>query len=145
MEKGGNVFMGASGSAKVQSMVTAFGVKALQPVQDHFNFEPSLTSKDHDVIWTQSLVRRAALLVSIQKPLLVKGWGMELDLDTNALVFPLVQASPTSQFQDGKKKKSQLLGEEIVLACALQARNNARFVLLGSFDSLSDKFVFFQL
>ncbi|KAI8616390.1 Dolichyl-diphosphooligosaccharide--protein glycosyltransferase subunit WBP1 [Chytriomyces sp. MP71] len=78
-------------------------------------------------------------------PLVFKGVGHRLT-GKNPLIAPLIQGNPTSfSYLESTKGKtapsaSAIVGHNLVLVSALQARNNARVVFSGSVELFSNQF-----
>lgn len=122
MNAGGNILIGSSGPSTptLREILKNFGMEALEgELQDHFKFRGT-----HDTFYAQ---------FHEDRKLLYKGIGHRLD-SVNPLVFPLVLA-PETVVAD----KNQAAGQDICLVSALQARNNARLVFVGSMDWMSNK------
>jgi oligosaccharyltransferase complex subunit beta len=121
-------------------------------VIDHFEYhgeDRSLLRATNFVEDRGSILRKtlsSSTSNSPTKPLLWRGVGQNIDAG-NALAFSAVTAFSTSYCPTKKgfmSKKSPLrdfTGTTISLVSLVQARNNARVAITGSFASLSDEFM----
>jgi oligosaccharyltransferase complex subunit beta len=81
-----------------------------------------------------------------KKPVIFSGIGMSLDPDNilgfHALVAPTTSysTSPVKEITSKIAEKGLLIGNQIGLVTAIQARNNARLLFSGSLDLFSDKY-----
>ncbi|KAI9096573.1 Dolichyl-diphosphooligosaccharide--protein glycosyltransferase subunit WBP1 [Phlyctochytrium arcticum] len=141
---GGNILLAASSdiSEPLRDFAYEFSVDfdpAGSAVQDHFH------AVHHDAglfLATKHVGSDAIIPKSARGPILFRGVGHRVT-KKNQLVQPLLVASSTafSFVADGKEELTGdiLLGNEIALVSAMQARNNARVVFAGSVDMFSDK------
>jgi oligosaccharyltransferase complex subunit beta len=116
-------------------------------VVDHFNYDATSATEKHDV-----------LLLNRPNPLrpdvvdffggdgllaLPKTVGQTLG-NVSPLLTPILKA-PTTAYPYNPKEEGETVedvfatGSQLALISALQARNSARFVVLGSLESLQDK------
>lgn len=116
-------------------------------VVDHFNYDTVSAAEKHDVI----LVSRP----NPSRPDLVNFFGGSGLLalpqtvgqtlgNTSPLVAPILKAPVTAYAYNPKEDAESVedvfaTGSQLSLISALQARNSARFVVLGSLESLQDK------
>jgi oligosaccharyltransferase complex subunit beta len=112
-------------------------------VIDHFNFD----SSDHGqhtllVIDPENIVPASIIFEKpIEAPILFEGIGQDIEEDS-ALLFSVLSATSTSysHLPERKIEDLQVAGKKTSLVTALQARNNARVVFVGSLELFSDKF-----
>lgn len=114
---------------------------------DHFNYDTTSASENHDVL---VVPRPNALRPDVVNffggdGLLAvpKAVGQSLG-NTSPLIAPILKA-PTTAYSYNPKEENDAAedifatGSQIALISALQARNSARFTVLGSLDMLKDK------
>lgn len=153
VDNGGNLLVGLDGRVTdtVRSTVAEFGVESdteETAVIDHFNY-----STDHDEGDHTTLSYSASGFYSDSKPfqpalgkptdkLLFQGVGLQV-AKTNQLVAPIMTASKTAYSWTPNKVVTSMpmvLGQEMTLISALEAKNNARVVVSGSLKFFSDEF-----
>ena len=116
-------------------------------VVDHFNYDTVSASEKHDVL----LVNRPTLSRSDVVDFfggegilaLPNAVGQTLG-NNNPLLTPLLKAPATGYAYNPKDDTEGVedvfaTGSQLALVSAMQARNSARFVVLGSLESLQDK------
>ena len=116
-------------------------------VVDHFNYDRTSASDKHDVL----LVPRPGQLRPDLKEFfggagilaLPNTVGQALG-NTSPLLAPILAAPETSYCYNPKEDNEQMedlfaTGTQLALITAMQARNSARFTVLGSFGMLSNK------
>lgn len=116
-------------------------------VVDHFNYDTLSAPQQHDVL----VVPRPAPLRDDVKPLFSgdgvlafpRTAGQALG-NKSPLVAPIVRAPITAYSYDSKDKEQGMdesfaSSTQISLVSAMQARNSARFTVVGSAESLQDK------
>jgi len=112
-------------------------------VIDHFHFAASdegqhtLIAADASDIVSSSIIFEK----SIDAPVLFKGIGQDIEEDS-ALLFSVLHGSSTSYSHNPEEKVEDLhvAGKKTSLVTALQARNNARVVFVGSLELFSNHF-----
>lgn len=152
---GGNVLLGLSSesgtSSAVSSLLLEFDI-SLSPdkssvVVDHFNYDSVSAAEKHDVLL---LPRPGPLRPDVLNffggaGLLAvpKAVGQTLG-NSNALLAPVLKA-PVTAYPYNPKEEAQSVeevfaaGSQLALVSAMQARNSARFTVLGSLEMLQDK------
>jgi len=149
VDAGGNIIVAAdveTGDA-IRELVSEVGVEIDESgnsVIDHFNFD----GKDvgyHTLIRTSpdNLINSDHIVKKGGNGCLYHGTGLATDL-SNPLVFNILTASSSAYShnpQEMIKDYPHAVGKNTVLIAGLQARNNARVVVLGSIDFLSDDFL----
>jgi oligosaccharyltransferase complex subunit beta len=151
----GNILVALSGESAtpsaINSLLLEFNIHLppdrLSVVVDHFNYDSTSASERHDV-----------LVVSVPKPLRkdVKNYfagpgplavpravGQVLGNDS-PLLAPILRAPSTAYSYNPKDDAESVddlfaAGQQLALVTAMQARNSARFTVLGSVEMLEDK------
>ncbi|XP_061197195.1 dolichyl-diphosphooligosaccharide--protein glycosyltransferase 48 kDa subunit-like isoform X3 [Saccostrea echinata] len=149
IDGGGNVLVAASSDIgdPIRELATECGVEfdyEKTAVIDHLNYDIKDQGKHTMVIADSKNLLDAPLIVGSKNinPLLYRGVGMVADPE-NPLVLSVLHASSTaySFFPDKPiDDYPHAVGKNTLLVAALQARNNARVVFLGSLDFFSDEF-----
>jgi len=148
VDAGGNIIVAAdveTGDA-IRELASEVGVEIDESgnsVIDHFNFD----KKDvgyHTLIRTSpdNLINSDHIVKKAGNSCLYYGTGLATD-SSNPLVVNILTASSTAYThnpQEMIKDYPHAVGKNTVLIAGLQARNNARVVVLGSIDFLSDDF-----
>jgi len=127
-------------AAEVGVEIDEAGTKVI----DHTSFDEvnddgshtTISIKPEQIIDAPKLVGARAGAISFD------GVGMKLD-PSNKRVFPIAVGSRFSYSwypQDKINEYPLAIGEDLVLVAGLQARNNARVVIAGSYAMFSDKF-----
>jgi len=106
----------------------------------------SLDSSDRNTVVLDKVSGFAQAIVANASNVLFKGVGHQFN-EENPLVFPVLNANPSSISWDMSAKGSPsshpnsvyAVGSEISLVSVSQTRNNARILLVGSMELLSDK------
>ena len=119
-------------------------------VVDHFNYDATSASDHHDVVL---LPAPAALRPDVKNlfgpatpvdELLAFPRGVGQTLGNGPLLAPIVRA-PRTAYSYNPKEQGEVVdelfaaGAQLSLVSAVQARNSARFVVVGSAEMLSDK------
>jgi oligosaccharyltransferase complex subunit beta len=110
-------------------------------VIDHFNFDASDDGK-HTLLVANAATDAAKVIAGSVSPLVFRGIGHTLEEDSE-LLFPLVQAADTAYSANPDAALTEYphsTGKTTTLVSAMQARNNARVVFVGSVEFFSDKF-----
>ncbi|KAH0846515.1 Dolichyl-diphosphooligosaccharide--protein glycosyltransferase subunit wbp1 [Fonsecaea pedrosoi] len=152
---GGNVLLGLSSDAGTPSAISSLLLEfdiSLSPdkssvVVDHFNYDTVSAAEKHDVL----LVERPGQL----RPDVVNFFGGDGTLavpkavgqtlgNTSPLLAPILKAPATAYAYNPKDEaesveESFATGSQLALVSAMQARNSARFTVLGSLEMLQDK------
>jgi len=153
VDHGGNVLIGLDSrlTDTMRVAVSEFGVTADMEdyaVIDHFNFSNDYDEGDHT-----TLSYKVSEYYSEAKPfspssraaddaLLFQGVGMSVS-KSNQLVAPVMTASKTAySYLTNEKVNSMpmVLGQEMTLIAAQEARNNARVVISGSLKFFGNDF-----
>lgn len=153
---GGNVLLGLSSASGTPSAISsllleldiALPADRSSVVVDHFNYDTLSSSEKHDVLL---LPRPNALRPDVVNFFggagvlaLPNTVGQSLG-NTSPLLAPILRASKTAFSYSPSEEDPEAgddgfaTGTQISLISAMQARNSARFTVLGSFDMLSDK------
>lgn len=152
---GGNILLALSSDATtpaaISSLLLEFDIALpsdrTSQVVDHFNYDTLSSSEHHNVV----LVSRPGPL----RPDVVNFFGGDGLLaipkavgqtlgNTSPLIAPILKAPMTSYVHNPKEEADSetdvsATGSQISLISALQARNSARFTVLGSLEMLQDK------
>ncbi|KAK2743377.1 oligosaccharyl transferase glycoprotein complex, beta subunit [Onygenales sp. PD_40] len=151
----GNILLALSGGSPTPSAVNSLLLELdinLSPdrspvVVDHFNYDTLSSPEQHDVL----LVPRPQSLRPDVKSYFSgdglvafpKAAGQSLGV-SSPLLAPILRAPETAYSYDTKEQEQTVddsfaMGSQIALISAMQARNSARFTVLGSVESLEDK------
>ncbi|CAG5129062.1 unnamed protein product [Candidula unifasciata] len=149
IDGGGNVLIAASSNIgdPVRELATECGVEFDEEgtaVIDHLNYDVADEGKHTLIVADTENLLKAPLIVGdkINSPLLFRGVGMVSDPE-NPLVLNVLHASSTAYSYKPDEKIDEFplaVGSSTLLIAALQARNNARVVFVGSLDFFSDQF-----
>lgn len=152
---GGNVLLGLSADSSTPSSISSLLLEfdiSLSPdrasvVVDHFNYDTISAAEKHDVL----LIPRPGSLRPDVKNFfggdgvlaLPKAVGQSLG-NTSPLLVPILKAPATAYTYNPKEEGESMedpfaTGSQLVLISAIQARNSARFTVLGSLEMLEDK------
>lgn len=155
MNKDGNVLLALSGKSTTASAISSLlleldlhlPVDRSSVTVDHFNYDTLSASDKHDVL----LLHRPGKLRSDTKAFF-DGEGVVAFPravphtlgDANPLIAPILRAPATAYSYNPKEDASSVedvaaTGSQLALVSAMQARNSARFTLLGSVESLQDQ------
>lgn len=155
MNKDGNIILALSGKSTTPSAITSLLLELdiHQPtdrssvVVDHFNYDTLSASDNHDVL----LLQRPGPLrpdtkdffggkdvLAIPRPA-----PQTLSAD-DALLAPILRAPVTAYSHNPKEESVSAedvgaTGSQLAIVSAMQSRNSARFTVLGSVESLEDK------
>ncbi|KAI1343586.1 Dolichyl-diphosphooligosaccharide--protein glycosyltransferase subunit WBP1 [Xylariaceae sp. FL0016] len=119
-------------------------------VVDHFNYDTISASEKHDVLLLEPpQALRPGVVNLLDSRHLGEGRlafpaGMGQALGSGALLTPILRAPQTSYSYHPKEQTEAVddlfaSGAQLSLVSAMQARNSARFTVVGSADMLSDK------
>ncbi|EGD75293.1 oligosaccharyltransferase OST48 [Salpingoeca rosetta] len=147
VDNGGNVLVAGSEDigAPLRDFASEVGFEfdeAGNAVIDHV----SHADDDHTLVASTNVVDVEVMTGgALKKPVLFRGVGMIAD-DANPLAVSVLRASSTAYTGAAAAGRSAdeplALGGDVVLAGAMQARNNARVVLTGSIDMFSNELIF---
>jgi oligosaccharyltransferase complex subunit beta len=152
---GGNILLTLSSDAVIPSAIHSLLLELdihLSPdrtsvVVDHFNYDASSSPEKHDVLL---LPRPGPLRPDVKSffggeglVAVPKAVGQALG-NTSPLLAPILSASSTAYSYNPKEEAESIedplaTGRQISLVSAMQARNSARFTVVGSLDMLADK------
>lgn len=153
--KDGNVLLALSGKSTTPSAISSLLLELdlhlsndrSSVVVDHFNYDTISASDKHDVL----LLQRPGQLRPDTKAFF-DGDGVlafpravpQTLGDSNNLIAPVLRAPVTSYSYNPKEETPAAeditaTGSQLALVSAMQARNSARFTILGSVESLEDK------
>ncbi|KAI5861062.1 Dolichyl-diphosphooligosaccharide-protein glycosyltransferase 48kDa subunit [Durotheca rogersii] len=119
-------------------------------VVDHFNYDISSSPEKHDVLLLPPPGPLRPDIKDFFAPTSTDGEfiafpnGMGQALGPGALLSPILRA-PSTSYSYNPKEQAEVIddlfasGAQLSLVSTLQARNSARFTVLGSADMLSDK------
>lgn len=121
-------------------------------VVDHFNYDVSSAADQHDVLLVPPPTPLRPSIADVFGPaeptdaLLALPRTVGQTLGAGALLAPIVRAPRTAYSYNPKEQGEALTGDELFaageqlsLVSAMQARNSARFTVLGSAEMLADK------
>ncbi|KAF7492395.1 Dolichyl-diphosphooligosaccharide--protein glycosyltransferase 48 kDa subunit [Sarcoptes scabiei] len=151
IDRGGNVLVAVNENVgeAVRELAIECGVEIDEEgaqVIDHFNYDIEDEGKHTRIVVDSSNLIDAKMIVGEKSkinPILFKGIGMITD-PKNPLVLDVLKGSSTSYSHNPSKPITEyphVVGKNTVLISALQARNNARVVFVGSLDFFSDSFL----
>ena len=154
---GGNVLLALSSEtatpSAISSLLLEFDISLPldrnSHVVDHFNYDAKSSADDHNVLL---LPKAQPLRPDVMdffgwegKGLLAVPKAIGQTLGTaSPLIYPILKAPETSYMHNPKEEAGDeqdisATGSQIALVSALQARNSARFTVLGSLEMLQDK------
>ncbi|XP_074654507.1 dolichyl-diphosphooligosaccharide--protein glycosyltransferase 48 kDa subunit-like [Tubulanus polymorphus] len=149
IDGGGNVLVAANSNIgePIRELASECGVEFDEEktaVIDHLNYDVSDTGKHTTIVANPDNLIKSEMMVGKEKvaPLLFRGIGMVADPE-NPLVLSVLHASSTAYSFNPDKNIDDYphaVGKNTLLISALQARNNARVVFVGSIDFFSDQF-----
>lgn len=155
MNAGGNILLALSASSSTPSAISSLLLELdinISPdrssvVVDHFNYDTTSSSEKHDAL----LVSRPGQLRPDVKNFfggdgilaLPNTVGQTLG-NASPLLAPILNAPETAYTYNPKEEGEQMedvfaTGKQLALVSAMQARNSARFTVLGSVDMLKNK------
>ena len=131
-------------------LINSFGVDMHELgslVYDHFsNIHPS----DALTVSTNNVVKNSVFVQDLSKPVLYRGiytiWyllgaGLSLTLYETNQVYGVVRGSETAYSKKLDQDETIVVGSNVVYVAATQGRNNARVVITGGWDIVSDEFL----
>ncbi|XP_064643325.1 dolichyl-diphosphooligosaccharide--protein glycosyltransferase 48 kDa subunit-like [Lineus longissimus] len=150
IDGGGNVLVAASSAVgePIRELGSECGVEFDEEktaVIDHLNYDTSDQGKHTLIVADPDNLIDSDMIVGKKRnvsPLLFRGVGMTADSD-NPLVLNVLHASSTAYSFNPDKTIDDYphaVGKNTLLISALQARNNARVVFIGSLEFFSDEF-----
>lgn len=149
IDGGGNVLVAASSNVgdNIRELATECGIELDEEktaVIDHLNYDTADLGKHTLIVADPKNLLDAPMIVGnkISSPLLFRGVGMVADPE-NPLVMNVLHASSTAYSFNPDLKIDDYphaVGKNTLLVAALQARNNARVMFVGSIDFFSDEF-----
>lgn len=150
IDNGGNVLVAANKNVgdAIRELAVECGLEIDEEgaqVVDHFNYDVADDGMHTLVVVDSSNLINAKTIVGDKakiNPILFRGIGMVSD-PKNPLVLDVLKGTSTSYSHNPTKKITEYplaVGRNAVLISALQARNNARVVFVGSLDFFSDDF-----
>ncbi|KAI5286368.1 oligosaccharyl transferase glycoprotein complex, beta subunit, partial [Ascosphaera atra] len=151
----GNILLALSGGSPTPNAIGSFLLEldlVLSPdraplIVDHFNYDTLSAKDDHDVLL---LERPGALRQGLKSFFAGDGIiafpraaGQAFGISSE-LVAPILRAPPTAYSYDKKAPEGEVddtfaTGSQVALVSAMQARNNARLSVVGSVESLQDR------
>ncbi|CAG2227728.1 dolichyl-diphosphooligosaccharide--protein glycosyltransferase 48 kDa subunit-like [Mytilus galloprovincialis] len=148
IDGGGNVLVAASSQVgdTIRELATECGVELDEEktaVIDHLNYDMADQGKHTLIVAEPKNLLDAPMVVGskISSPFLFRGVGMVADQE-NPLVMNVLHASSTAYSFNPDTKIDDYphaVGKNTLLVAALQARNNARVVFVGSLEFFSDE------
>ena len=150
----GNILFALSGDSPTPAAISSLLLELdihLPPdrtslVVDHFNYDTASSNEQHDVL----LIPQPSPIRSDVKNffggdgtlVFPRAVAQELG-NTSPLLVPIVRAKPTAYTRNPKdevdsEEEPFAVGSQIALVSALQARNSARFSVLGSVEALEN-------
>ncbi|XP_050204992.1 dolichyl-diphosphooligosaccharide--protein glycosyltransferase 48 kDa subunit-like [Mercurialis annua] len=149
VDAGHDLIIAADSSASdlIRSIATECGVDfdddSTAVVVDHQSYAVSEISGDHTLIAASDFIESDVILgkSKIEAPVLFKGIAHSANAANN-LAFQVLSASPSAYSANPSSKLSSppsLTGKSISLVSVMQARNNARIMITGSLDMLSNR------
>ncbi|KAI3383652.1 hypothetical protein SNEBB_009240 [Seison nebaliae] len=155
VDAGGNIFVAASTEMGngIRELLAESGVEVdddNSPLIDHKNFNDKFdVDGNHETIELSTKnLNDGKIITGIDKTtngkLLFKGTALQMDKENQLLIKVL---SGNVESYTGNSDGSRLteyphaIGKTAALVVALQARNNARMVMIGSLDFLSNEFI----
>lgn len=157
VDNGGNVLIGLDSRVTdtVRATASEFGVETdteEYSVIDHFNYDDQLDEGEHTILSykVNQFYSDARPFLPLNKrdsktnsdSILFEGIGMELNKNNN-LVAPILSASQTAYSGIPNSIVNSMpfvLGKDMALISALEAKNNARVLISGSLKFFSDEF-----
>ncbi|KAL4788649.1 Dolichyl-diphosphooligosaccharide--protein glycosyltransferase subunit WBP1 [Aspergillus varians] len=154
LDSDGNILLALSGKSATPSAVSSLLLEfdlhlptdRSSVAVDHFNYDTLSASEKHDVL----LLERPDKLRADTKDyfggegVLAVPSASPHTLGDNSLLAPILRAPTTAYSYNPKDDVGSVeevfaTGSQLSLVSAMQARNSARFTLLGSVESLKDK------
>ncbi|RLM85929.1 dolichyl-diphosphooligosaccharide--protein glycosyltransferase 48 kDa subunit [Panicum miliaceum] len=146
IDAGHDMILAADSSASdlIRGIATECGDPEAMVI-DHINYAVTDVDGDHTLIAGDDLIQSDVILGSkkIEAPVLFRGIGHTAN-PSNSLVLKVLSASPSAYSANPKTKLASppsVTGSAISLVSVMQARNNARVLVSGSFDLFSNRFL----
>jgi oligosaccharyltransferase complex subunit beta len=151
----GNILLALSGESQVSAQVVSLLLELdihLSPerssvVIDHFNFDAASSPERHDVLVLAAptpIRKDVKNFFGSDAPLIVPRAVGQVLGESTPLLAPILRA-PSTAYSYNPKEDSETAddvfasGTQLSLVSALQARNSARFAVIGSVEMLDDK------
>ena len=155
MKKDGNIILALSGKSTTHSAISSLLIELdlhlptdrSSVVVDHFNYDTLSASDNHDVL----LLQRPGQLRPDTKAFFGGEGVLALPRaapqtlgNNNPLLAPILRAPATAYSHNPKEDAFNAedvgaTGSQLAIVSSMQARNSARFTVLGSVESLEDK------
>ena len=155
IQKNGNILLTLSGESSTPSAISSLLLELdihlpqdrTSLVVDHFNYDTLSASEKHDVLL---LPRPSPIRPDVRNFFggdgtiaFPRAVAQELG-NTSPLLTPILRAKSTAYSYNPKDEPETVedpfaVGEQTLLVSALQARNSARFTVLGSVEALENK------
>lgn len=155
MNKDGNILLALSGKTATSSAVSSLlleldihlSTDRSQVVVDHFNYDTISSAEKHDVLVLQRpgpLRPDVKAFFDGEGVLALPRVAPQTLGGDSALLSPILKAPATAYSynpKEGTPAAEDILatGSQLNIVSAMQARNSARFTVLGSVESLEDK------
>ncbi|KAI2931751.1 hypothetical protein CBS147320_2432 [Aspergillus niger] len=154
MNKDGNVLLALSGKSTTPSAVSSLlleldlhlATDRSSVVVDHFNYDTLSAAEKHDVLLLQrpGPLRPDTKAFFDGEGVLALPRAAPHTLGDHALIAPILRAPATAYSYNPKEDLSAgedvwATGSQLALVSAMQTRASSRFTLLGSVESLQDK------
>ncbi|KAL4481436.1 hypothetical protein ABPG74_007525 [Tetrahymena malaccensis] len=141
-DSGRNVFIATDidSSKTIRQLYNEFGVdidEYSSRVQDHFNKD---SDQDHSYIQSKNLIKQEVFCPQLDKPILYRGAGLSMTPYETYQVYGVLRGEDTIYSYSQERQESVNTGSQVILVSATQGRNNARAVLTGSIEMLSNEF-----
>ena len=154
MNKNGNILLALSGDSSTPTAISSLLLELdiqLPPdrtslVVDHFNYDTISASEKHDVLLVpQPSPSRSDLRHFFSGPGIIafpRAVAQELG-NSSPLLASIIRADSTAYSYNPKEEADTIedlfaTGSQIALVSAMQARNSARFTVLGSVEALEN-------
>ncbi|KAL4904503.1 hypothetical protein BDW74DRAFT_154006 [Aspergillus multicolor] len=150
----GNILLALSGKSTTPSAISSLllefdlhlSTDRSSIAVDHFNYDTLSASEKHDVLLLErpGKVRPDNKAFFLGEGVIAVPNASPHTLGDNSLLAPILRA-PTTAYSYNLKEDAGAVedvfatGSQLALASAMQARNSARFTLLGSVETLQDK------
>jgi oligosaccharyltransferase complex subunit beta len=151
----GNILLGLSADSPTPTAIVSLLLELdihLPPdrhavVVDHFNYDAAAAQEKHDVIIVEApkpIRKDVKNYFGGEKPLVVPHAVGQVLGNASPLLAPILRAPSTAYSYNPKDDSDSVedlfaSGRQLSLVSALQARNSARFTVLGSVEMLQDK------
>ena len=155
IQKNGNILLTLSGDSPTPSAISSLLLELdihlpldrTSLVIDHFNYDTISASEKHDVLVLPppSILRPGVRNFFWGKDVIAFPRAVAQELGASSpLLAPILRAMSTAYSFNPKEEVDAVedpfaIGEQISLVSSLQARNSARFTVLGSVEALENK------